>query len=417
MTVYSFTAKMFALHSIFGALALSGIAQAEEAQNISDALTKGKAYLDLRYRYEFVDQDGFAEHANASTLRTRLGYQTGTFKGISGLLEFENVTAIASGKFNNTVNGENYYPVVADPKNTEVNQVYLTYKGINGFTLTGGRQALNLDNQRFVGTVGWRQNDQAFDALRLVNTPVAGVTLAYTYVWNVNRIFGEDHPLGDLAADSHFFNISYDGLQFGKLTVYDYLLGFDNVAVQGLNSNTIGARFAGSTGLGEATKLHYALEYANQTDRAGNPGDYSAHYFLGEAGVGFDGLTVKAGYEVLGSDNGVTAFQTPLATLHKFNGWADKFLTTPVAGLRDFYLTINYTLMATETIVDGLKLAAVYHKFEADFGGAKYGSELGLSASKKIFDHYSLGLKFARYDADSYSVDTSKFWLTVGARF
>ena len=417
MTIYSSMAKKVALHSIFGAVALSGIAHAEEAQSISAALTKGKAYLDLRYRYEFVDQDGFTENANASTLRTRLGYKTGTFEGFSGLLEFENVTEIASGKYNNTVNGENSYPVVADPENTEVNQVYLRYEGIKGFALTGGRQALNLDTQRFVGTVGWRQNDQAFDSLRMVNTSVADVTLAYTYVWNVNRIFGEDHPLGDLAADSHFFNISYNGLEFGKLTVYDYLLGFDNAAVRGLNSNTIGARFAGSTDLGEKTKLHYALEYAQQTDQAANPGDYSVSYFLGEVGVELRGLTVRAGYEILGSDNGVAAFQTPLATLHKFNGWADKFLNTPAAGLRDFYLKVDYLLAGTEAIVNGLKLTAVYHRFEADFDGADYGSEWDLSASKKIFDHYSLALKFARYEADSYSADTSKFWLTVGARF
>ena len=44
------------------------------------------------------------------------------------------------------------------------------------------------------------------------------------------------------------------------------------------------------------------------------------------------GFALTAGYEELGSDGGVAAFQTPLATLHAFNGWADLFLTTPGDG-------------------------------------------------------------------------------------
>ena len=41
-------------------------------------------------------------------------------------------------------------------------------------------------------------------------------------------------------------------------------------------------------------------------------------------------LEFKLGYEELGSNAGLYGLQTPLATLHAFNGWADKFLVTPV---------------------------------------------------------------------------------------
>ena len=49
------------------------------------------------------------------------------------------------------------------------------------------------------------------------------------------------------------------------------------------------------------------------------------------------GWRIGGGYEVLGADDGaaLTSFQTPLATLHKFQGWADKFLTTPPNGIRE----------------------------------------------------------------------------------
>ena len=47
-----------------------------------------------------------------------------------------------------------------------------------------------------------------------------------------------------------------------------------------------------------------------------------------------------------GADKGApfTSFQTLLATLHKFQGWADKFLTTPPNGIRDLYGSAGYTL-------------------------------------------------------------------------
>ena len=57
--------------------------------------------------------------------------------------------------------------------------------------------------------------------------------------------------------------------------------------------------------------------------------DYDANYYLAELGAGYKGVTGTLGYEVLAADDGV-GFQTPYATLHKFQGWADQFLAKPV---------------------------------------------------------------------------------------
>src|SRR5690606_40934454 len=73
----------------------------------------------------------------------------------------------------------------------------------------------------------------------------------------------------------------------------------------------------------------YAAEYAGQRDLAGNPWRLDSRYVLAELGYGLAGGTVlKAGYESLGGGEGEgnRAFQTPLATRHAFQGWADVFL-------------------------------------------------------------------------------------------
>lgn len=400
--------------------ALSALpAYAESTDLLKKALIDDATpYIDVRYRFENVDQDGIAKDANASTLRTKLGYKTGKLHDFSATLEFENVTDIGNDAFNDTVNGKTQYPVVADPDGTEVNHAFLTYTGIPDTTLQVGRQPHNLDNQRFIGTVGWRQNDQSYDSAAIINTSLPDTTLIYSYVDNVNRIFGDDHPLGDLETSTHVINASYSGWEYGKLTGYSYLIDLDDSAVFGLSSKTFGVRFTGAAPVAEDVKLLYTAEYARQSDYGDNPTDYSADYYVLEGGAGYKGLTAKVGYEVLGSDNGGTvSFQTPLATLHAFNGWADKFLTTPAAGLEDLYASVGYKVSGVNEVLDGTQFTVVYHDFSADTGGADYGSEWNASIGRDFLEHYSVLLKFADYNADSFATDTQKVWVQLGAKF
>lgn len=407
------------LASLVALMSTSALVSARaQADDLAKALTEGDVSLDVRYRYEAVDQDGFSQDASASTLRTKLAYKTGIFYGFAGLVEIENVAEIGSDDdYNSTTNGNGAYPIVADPSGTEINQAALFYTGFDGTTLIGGRQKIVLDNQRFVGAVGFRQNDQTFDAVTLKNTSLDDLTVQYSYIWNVNRIQGDDHANGDWASETHLLNAKYSGLGFGAVSAYAYLIDPTEVLNYGVASQTYGVRFAGKAAVAEGVKAVYEAEIAQQSDYGDNPTSYSALYYHGAAGLSASGFTAKLGYEVLGSDEGGTAFQTPLATGHKFSGWADKFLSTPANGLEDLYAAAIYQHSFGEGFVDQVKVMVVYHDFSANDGGADYGSEWDVVLNVGFYKNFYAEAKYADYQADTYATDTQKMWLAVGAKF
>ncbi len=387
-------------------------------------LTEGKFFGELRYRHEFVDQDGPApidRDAQANTVRANIGFETGKYKNLQALLEAQFVQSIGAEDFNDTVNRKGNFPVVADPDNQEINQAWLSWSGIEGAEFKLGRQGINLDNERFIGTVGWRQNDQTFDSVVFNYTGLEKAAFSYGYIGNVNRVFGDDHPLGDLDTDSNFVNASYQPADWLKLTGYGYWLEFDRLAAR--SSKTFGVRAAGKTPLTEGWTFAYEAEAAHQSDYANNAASYDEQYYHLSPSVSGHGWTFGAGYEILGG-NGASAFQTPLATLHKFNGWADKFLDTPGAGLKDAYASASYKISGVNEIVDGTAFTAVYHDFSGDERG-DFGSEMDFSAGRSIdlpagafLKKVNILAKYADYDAhDGPYTDTRKAWLQVGVNF
>ncbi|MBM4218530.1 MAG: hypothetical protein FJ171_02610 [Gammaproteobacteria bacterium] len=162
--------------------------------------------------------------------------------------------------------------------------------------------------------------------------------------------------------------------------------------------------------------LAWALEYARQRDAGDNPLDVDASYALLEGRVKFADFDFVAGYEQLSGVRaapdpaGSPAFQTPLATLHKWQGWADKFLTTPSAGVEDIYVGLN----AKRSI---WRAQAIWHDFAAEATGLHYGSEIDLLVACTIAKRYEVMLKFADYSADEGFTDTQKLWLQLGASF
>lgn len=386
-----------------------------EVNSVADMIQKGRAYVNFRYRYEHVDQDGISSNAKASTLRSRLGYETAEYMGFQALLEAEDVQAIGSDEYNSTVNGRTTFPVVADPEGTEVNQAYLTYSGVPDTKVLGGRHALKLDNLRFVGDVGWRQNNQTHDGVTLTNASIEDLRLFYGYSASINRIFGEDSGMGEFDSNVHLFNIHYGGWDIADLTAYAYLMDFDEAP--GASTSTFGGRVDGSHDLSDDLTLGYDLEYAFQQDYEDNPVSYDVNYYRVEPSLAMAGFTLAGGYELLGSDDGTASFSTPLATLHKWNGWADKFLSTPANGLIDFYGSLAYKVSGAHEWIDGLVLKAIFHDFSADEGSADYGTEWNFLAKKKIDDNYAVLVKYASYDAEDFATDTEKLMLQVTASF
>ena len=378
-------------------------ALAEPASTLSEALTDSQVTLNFRMRYEDVSWDGL-EDADALTLRTRLSYQSGDYHGWGLTLEFDDVQAITDVDYRTALNdpANPGTVVIPDPEGTEVNQAYLSYQNF-GTTALYGRKRILLDNQRFIGGVGWRQNEQTYDAFSLKNTSVEDLTLFYAYVFNVNRIFGEDNPIGDHKQETHLLNANYAGWSLGSLTGYGYLL--DNLSAPGLSSDTFGVRWVGKAG----ESFTYNLEYATQADAGDNPADYQADYLLAKADYQWGPVSLGAGYEVLGSDDGLAAFSTPLATLHAFQGWADRFLTTPPTGVEDAFVSLGGKL-------GPVKLSASYHLLSADVGGADYGDEINISAASQ-WGPVKVLVKYADYQAEDFGSDTQKLWLMLEASF
>jgi hypothetical protein len=403
-------------------------------ESFSNIFTQGTPILDARYRYEYVDQNAVKgktelKQADAQTLRTRLGFQTGKWYGLSSLVEADNVARVGNESFNSSRNGQKEYSVVADPDGTEINQALVRYDHKLG-SAVAGRQRINLDNQRFIGSVAWRQNEQTYDGGLLQFKPIAGLTLTAAYIDQINTIWGPENGKYDnktnpanIDGHSQLFNAQYVVMPELTVTGYSYLLDLDNIATNAASAEgTLSSQTTGLRLNGVISGFTYAAEYAQQSDYGDNPNDLDSNYYLAELGYTVATIGLKAGYEVLGgSDDGSSkvknsnlAFQTPLATKHAFQGWADVFLTTPTDGIEDMYLGATAPLL-------GGTVQAVYHDYSARENSTNYGEELNLSYGHPIPGVKGLVAlaKYANYDSadnsiSSFSnVDTQKFWLQL----
>jgi hypothetical protein len=382
---------------------LASVAHAEESTTLLEAFTKGKPILSFRYRYENVNDDAFDKEAHSSTLRTVLGYKTQTWKGLGLHIEAENVSSIGNDLYNNIGyqhlnNGVRDRPVVADPAITDVLQTYLWFEK-NGSFAQLGREIIKIDDERFVGPVGWRQHFQTFNAFKFTNKSLEWANFLYSYIDKVHRINGATWD-----TSSNLFHAGFKLGKVGKLTPYAYLLDFENQPQLGLSSASYGLELTGRHELGGNKSLNFEAEYATQSDFGDNPNNLSADsLFVMVQGV-FEPLSVKLGYEVLGRSEQDGQFSTPLATLHKFNGWADKFLRTPTDGLKDLYLTLNGK-------IGPVKWLATYHDFSAESTSTDYGGELDFLFLYSAPWKQGFGFKGALYSADEFSTDTNKFWV------
>jgi hypothetical protein len=389
------------------------------------AVVETKPILDSRVRYESVDQTPLAEDADVETLRVRAGFETGKAWETSLLAEGEFIWDVGGHyRSDNAVLKNTTYPVVADQESQEVNRLQFTNTTVPQTTITLGRQRILLDDQRFVGNSGWRQNEQTFDGLRVVNKTVTNFTVDVSYVNQVNRVNGPDSPQGRYKGDVYLANLAYQA-PFGKITAFNYLLKFDPLtqtdfpglsAAQAaplnptrVSSSTYGLRFAGEQRLSKF-KVGYTASYARQEDAGQNPFEFTLDYRFVELTGSYRQFTLGAGYEVF-QGNGTVGFSTPLATLHKFNGWADKFLTTPANGLEDLYASAGVTFKGLGPL-DTLSAVASYHAYDAQKISQDYGDEINLQLQGK-WQRVNLILKYADYNADSLLTDTTKWWAQV----
>ena len=368
---------------------------------LGQAIRDADVSVGLRYRVEQSDDAAVVNAAVASTLRTTLKLETKAWRGFSFLLEAEDVTPVGAERsyrnlgYGSLDNGVRDRPVIADPALTAINQAAARLeRGSVAFTL--GRTELLIGDQRFVGAVGWRQHHQAFDAAALDAQFGADWSLRYAFLDRAHRITGAEE-----AMSSHLVYLSGPAGP-GNLAIFSYLLDYQRPGAIGNSTSNLGISYNGSVDAGAASVL-WELQYARQSEWADHPGSFDVDYQ--KTGIGFTrgDVSVRAVREALDGD-GTYAFRTPLATLHGFNGWTDKFLSTPANGLVDVYVRLDHSL-------DDWNWTIRWHQFKSAVGSMDYGSEIDAMAVWSTPWNQDVGVKLAQYEADEFGSDTFKIWV------
>jgi len=370
---------------------------------------------DIRLRYQGLNQDNFAEDAQALTIRFRGGLEVDIFDKTSALIEIEGTQALIDD-FNDGTGNNPLFPVIPDPDGIALNRLQIISEIIPETRITAGRQKLALDDWRFIGAFPFRQNDQTIDAIRFETTAIGPGILDVGYFNKVHRPLGPDNERGTFEGDSFFLNYNL-ATAIGRVSVFHYALDLETGPVGALrdinSSQTTGIRVIGRRD-GDPLSIVWEGSYAKQRDYAGNPNDYSADYGLAELTLKPANFTFKLRAEKLGSDNGVS-LQTPLASLHGFQGFADQFLQTPLDGVRDYSALLQYDFGSLGPLTD-MKSFIRHHWFQADTDGRDYGREVNLSLKARL-NKVGLALEYADYKADTFSSDSKALFLTTEFSF
>jgi hypothetical protein len=386
--------KRFVTNLVFGALSWCLVAgspaSAAVVDDLTTALKSGKADVGLLASFEYKNRDDATSPAKQFSLRTRIGYRTGNFHQFSLYAQFHNLTN-AWEEFRHADGGEADRDLIADPDGNRLYKAYLDYSGLPQTTVRLGRQEIILDDARLLGNIGWRLNGQSFDAVTVTNKSIADLTLFAGYVNQVNTI-----ALTHVDLD-HFYliNAQYAGVKNHKLSVYGYLLDTESTADSARDCATYGVRVVGKPGM-----FNYALDYTLQTDFADGE-DHDADMLNLYAGATVAPIDFGVGYSYIsGQDGDDRPFDTLYSTAHKFNGFADLFLSTNggslTPGLQDYYAKVATTFL-------GVKLSVIYHYFDSyeddQFDGT-YGDEVDVVVVKPISDNLKLLVKYANFMQD-----------------
>ena len=364
----------------------------------------GGPQINLRTRYEHVEVDGPLRQADALTTQIKLGATRSFWEKWTALFEFEGVYATGGQNYLSAPglleasNGNSSYPLVPDPSGTDLNRAQIQWKE-GSLDLTLGRQRIIQDNARFVGNVGWRQDEQTFDALRVQYTPTAQISLDYSYVWQQNFIFFNSNRM-----QTHLLRLGYTPSSAVALGVFAYAVDFDEDSgrIPGAPDHLT----LGLTASGKAKGLSYRASYASQSDTADAPSSVDADYLALELAYAIGPIAPTLGYERLSGD-GSYGFQTPFGTNHKFQGFADVFVAaTPASGIEDLWVGLSGG-------IGKAKLGAAYHQFTPDTGAEDLGSEIDLSLAYPLAGGVGLLLKAADYSADSFGSDTQRLWVQL----
>jgi len=402
--------SLAAVPVIMGSMSVS--ANAEEGINIFDDVAFSG---EIRPRYEMADvKDNGLDTANAFTARTRLAVSATLF-GVQGLDAKVGVTSVNNFGYDNYAPEKAGYDTILDPQQALLSEGYVSYTAYDT-TLLGGRSFINLDDQRFIGTVGWRQMERSYDTVTVTNTSVKGLKLMGSWVYGYQGV--NSAPTTDTG--SVLLNVNYKVADALDISAFGYMLANYH--------DTYGVRLTGMIPLKGVT-LDYAASYALQktaslTYSLSDAPTIDASYYDLAFGANISGIILGAEYEVLGDAQGdsVKGFTTPLATLHKFQGWADVFLGRTANsnnnGIADANVKVGYAGKGFG------KVLGIYHKFDALAGAQKdLGQEFDALYANKVpgVNNLDFLAKAAFYTKGDTGIgsdyDVTKFWAQLDYKF
>lgn len=409
--------SMAAVPLMIGGLSVN--ASAADGINILNDIT---VTGEIRPRYEYADvKDNGKETANAYTARTKINVNAKLLDidGLTTNIGVISVNNFGSDKYNSTDNGETQYDVIKDPQKAMISNADINYQ-VGKTTFHAGRSQVNLDNQRFIGTVGWRQFERSYDTVYIADNSVENLSVLAAWVYGYQGVGAgatED-------TNSVLLHASYDVMPELKVTAYDYM-----IADLG---DTYGLALTGDVAV-EGAKLDYRAEYAVQKDatmniNGGTKAKADASYYNLDLGANISGILAGVNYEFLSGKNASgseTTFNPALGTNHKFNGWADMFYvaSNPSGGLKDANVRLGYTAKGFG------KLLGVYHDFKADTDMATtsgttddLGSEFDILYTNAIpgFKNLTGLVKYASYSkgkATGYTNDKTVAWVQLDYKF
>jgi hypothetical protein len=408
----------------------AGSALADTTKDIEDALKIGKdgaVKIDMRYRYENVNQDNVIntvngqplvaqpKTANANTIRTRFGLLSPSFYGVQGYVEYEGVHVLQSD-YNNGRGNKPQFSTIADPDANELNQLWLSYSGIPDTVIKGGRQRIKFDDDRFIGNVGWRQLETTFDSVLITNKSIKNLAVNVGYIGNVNTFTATTENI-----NAPILNLNYGLGEYGNVIGYGYWLGYTESDTAAKSNQTYGIRIINSDKpkkFYDHYSLLYTAEWSIQKDYINSPVKYEANRFNVMGGFSAYNFSFQGAMEQLNGHGVNQTFNTPLGTNHAFQGWADLFLVTPKDGIRDVFGTVTGKFFDN----DSLEVSGIFHAYSDDTGKINYGKEWDFQALQKFGKHYSVLAKYAYFnDAGSRfspnATDTQKVWVQGNINF
>ena len=406
------TALRICIRFIYAAAILSASIGPAYAQDFTDRI---QFFGESRLRLETADEQNLDDNAVALTQLLRPGFEFEISSKFTVLVEAEALFAIVDD-FDDGTGNQPGRPLVIDPNGLELNRAQLRYAFTPQTFVTLGRQKIAIDDQRFLGPAAFRQNDQTFDGVHFSSRIFGPTTLQAGYFNRVNRVQGADNPIGRFRGDSYYFNANIP-TPVGRVGVFHY--AFDlGTAGPTLQDNVFSNQTTGFRLDGRYHRDEYGIDweasYARQTDFADNPADYSADYWLlgAQAYAGPARLSVR--FESLGAAE-EQSFQTPLGTLHRFQGAADIFLVTPAEGLEDLEVRGRWSFGRRGPFTN-ISTALYYHRFEPESGGPSFGDEIDFDVTA-TFGRFALAFTAAHYDANTFATDTRRFFLSLTHRF